>query len=83
MAKQRGFTLIELVVVIVIVGILAVTAAPRFLNLQRDARISTIMSVKAAMHEAAGLAYTKAAIEGVEGPPALLPTVMIMMEILY
>ncbi len=38
MKKQTGFTLIELVVVIVILGILAVTAAPRFLNLQNDAR---------------------------------------------
>ena len=38
MKKQGGFTLIELVVVIVILGILAVTAAPRFLNLQDDAK---------------------------------------------
>ena len=38
MKRQGGFTLIELVVVIVILGILAVTAAPRFLNLQDDAR---------------------------------------------
>ena len=36
MKRQGGFTLIELVVVIVILGILAVTAAPRFLNLQDD-----------------------------------------------
>ena len=40
MKKNRGFTLIELVAVIVILGILAVIAAPKFLNLQDDAHKS-------------------------------------------
>ncbi|MGL4893853.1 MAG: type II secretion system protein, partial [Shewanella sp.] len=42
MKKQQGFTLIELVVVIIILGILAVTAAPKFINLQGDARVSAL-----------------------------------------
>ena len=66
MKRQGGFTLIELVVVIVILGILAVTAAPRFLNLQDDARNSAIDGLKGAIVGAAGITYGKAAIDGVE-----------------
>lgn len=66
MKRQGGFTLIELVVVIVILGILAVTAAPRFLNLQDDARSAAAQGLKGAIAGAAGITYGKAAIEGVE-----------------
>ncbi len=66
MKRQGGFTLIELVVVIVILGILAVTAAPRFLNLQGDARASTLEGLKGAINGASGIVYGKAAIRGVE-----------------
>lgn len=66
MKRQGGFTLIELVVVIVILGILAVTAAPRFLNLQGDARHSALTGLEGAMKGAAGIVYGKAAIQGLE-----------------
>ena len=66
MKRQGGFTLIELVVVIVILGILAVTAAPRFLNLQDDARNSALQGLKGAMDGAAGIVFGKSAINGVE-----------------
>jgi len=66
MKRQGGFTLIELVVVIVILGILAVTAAPRFLNLQGDARESALQGLKGAMDGAKGIVYGKAAIAGVD-----------------
>ncbi|WP_420744834.1 type II secretion system protein [Photobacterium damselae] len=59
---NRGFTLIELVVVIVILGILAVTAAPKFLNLQKDARISTLKATKGALETAIQLVKAKAEI---------------------
>lgn len=67
MKRQGGFTLIELVVVIVILGILAVTAAPRFLNLQDDARDASLEGLKGAMAGATGIVYGRAAINGVEG----------------
>ncbi len=62
--QQRGFTLIELIIVIVILGILAVTAAPRFIDLQGDARASTLDGVKAALQGGSQLVYAKSAIEG-------------------
>ncbi|WP_162809858.1 type II secretion system protein, partial [Vibrio cholerae] len=64
MKRQGGFTLIELVVVIVILGILAVTAAPRFLNLQGDAREASLQGLKGAIDGAAGIVYGKAAVSG-------------------
>lgn len=64
MKRQQGFTLIELVVVIIILGILAVTAAPKFINLQSDARKSTVEGVKAALQGANTLVYSKAVIQG-------------------
>ena len=69
MKRQGGFTLVELVVVIVILGILAVTAAPKFLNLQQDAREASIQGLKGAMDSAAGIVYGKAALEGLDVAP--------------
>ncbi|WP_195706231.1 pilus assembly FimT family protein [Vibrio sp. VB16] len=57
--KKNGFTLIELVIVIVVLGILAVTAAPRFLNLQQDSRISALNGVKASMQSVNNIVFAK------------------------
>lgn len=62
--QQRGFTLIELIIVIVILGILAVTAAPRFIDFQSDAREATLEGVRTALAGGANLVYAKSAIAG-------------------
>ena len=62
----RGFTLIELIIVIVILGILAVTAVPRFLNLQNDAAGASLFGLKGAIQSAMKVVVSKAVIAGVE-----------------
>lgn len=66
MKRQSGFTLIELIIVIVILGILAVTAAPQFFNFGSDARESTVRGLQGSINGAADLVYARSAIEGIE-----------------
>ncbi|UJF22481.1 prepilin-type N-terminal cleavage/methylation domain-containing protein [Shewanella sp. OMA3-2] len=58
----NGFTLIELVVVIIIVAILTVIAVPKFINLSSDAHLATMKGVAAAMQSAKTLVYSACVI---------------------
>lgn len=60
--KNAGFTLIELVVVIIILGVLAVVAAPKFINLQSDAYKSQLSGALASMKSAVTLFKSKSEI---------------------
>ncbi len=56
-STQRGFTLIELVVVIVILGILAAFAVPRFMGLESEARVATVRSMAGTLQSAVSMAH--------------------------
>ncbi|MFV0574111.1 MAG: type II secretion system protein [Vibrio sp.] len=64
MKNIQGFTLIELVIVIVILGILSVFAAPKFLGISRDAKIATLETMEATLRTGAKMVYAKAVIQG-------------------
>ena len=65
MSSQKGFTLIELIIVIVVLGILAVTAAPQFIDFSSDARKSAVNGLKGGLQGATQTVYGRAAIDGI------------------
>ncbi len=64
---QRGFTLIELVMVIVILGILVAVAIPKFVDLKGDARQAALEGVAGALNSAAAINYASRSANSSKG----------------
>lgn len=65
---QRGFTLIELVIVIVLVGILAAVAIPRFVDLKGDAALAASNGVAGALASASAINYAANKVNATANP---------------
>jgi len=70
MRNEKGFTLIEIIAVLVILGILAAVAVPKYVDIQEEAKMAAAKGQIAEMKSSANLAYAKLYLKNAAQPTA-------------
>ncbi|MFS1440227.1 pilin [Shewanella sp. 10N.286.48.A6] len=78
--KQQGFSLIELVIVIVILGLLAATAIPRFLNVTEDAQNASVEGVAGGLATAVGFVRAQWEVDGRRNTSVILDGTSVSLD---
>ena len=81
--NQKGFTLVELVLVIVILGILAAFIIPRFVSLDSKTRVATVDAMKGNVLSSAMMVHTMALAENQADPTGTITSEGYMIDLAY